>query len=148
MLKLNQEDFATGITTYYEGNPTRHSPQTSPYLSIDLNFPDTPSYQVLALVDTGSPWVVLNTELNDKLGLRVNSSNTRTLSTRVGMMTGSIERHTIKLPAEEGCTLEVDASLFVCNEWTFDNVLGYLGFLQRIRFAFDPNLRKFYFGPC
>ena len=146
MLKLSQEDFATGITTYHEQKPTPNSLQTSPYLSIDLNIPDAPSYQVLALVDTGCPWVVLNSEINDQLGFRVHSSDPKTMSTRHGPMTGCIERHTITLPAEEGFTLEVDATLFVCNEWKFGNVLGYNGFLQRIRFAFDPKFSKFYFG--
>ena len=143
MLKLNREDFATGITTYYEEGPTRNSPQSSPYLNI--SFPGTLPNPVLALVDTGSPWVVLNSELNDQLGLSAQSTEYK-LHTRFGLMTGSIERQAITLLAEEGTTLVVDATLFVCNEWTYTNILGYIGFLQRIRFAFDPELRRFYFG--
>ena len=143
MLKLNHEDFATGITTYYEQEPTRNSPQTSTYLKIVL--PGALPISVFALVDTGSPWVILNSEINEQLGFHAQSTDIK-LKTRLGTMTGCIERHSITLPAEKGSALEVDATLFVCNEWKFGNILGYNGFLQRIRFAFDPKFRKFYFG--
>ena len=62
-------------------------------------------------------------------------------------MVGSLERFPITLPAEEGDALEIDATLFVCEDWHRGNFLGYNGFLERIRFALDPKLAKFYFGP-
>ena len=89
MLKLNCEDFATEITTYYEQGPTPRPPQISPYLNIVPS--GAPQFRVLALVDTGSPWVILNSELNDQLGLHVQSEDIK-LSTRLGLMTGCTER--------------------------------------------------------
>ena len=90
--------------------------------------------------------MVLNAELNEQLGLFETSSPVK-LHTASGLMTGSLTRHPITLAAQDGEDLEIDATLFVCKDWRRENFLGYAGFLQRMRFAVDPWLNKFYFGP-
>jgi hypothetical protein len=63
---------------------------------------------------------------------------------------GSLIRLNITLVAELGENLTVDATTFVPDsEAVWDNFpcfIGLSGFLERIRFAIDPNTDTFYFG--
>lgn len=56
----------------------------------------------------------------------------------------------IGLEAEKGESLTVDATVFVPKledqEWRHPNFIGLSGFLERIRFAIDPDNNYFYFG--
>lgn len=107
----------------------------------------------LALLDTGAEWSVLGGEtakiLEDDLSLPTESF---TMSTRLGRISGSLYRINISLVAEEnsGYDLTVESSIFVSNEWEGPIVLGYRGFLERIRFALEPGVvsgeQRFYFG--
>ncbi len=143
MLKLNDEEFACGVATYYEDDPSGHSRQTS--INVRFSLPNFESIFFFAKIDPATPWVVLNSDINELLGLRAESTDT-TLQTALGNMRGCLERYPITLIAEHGKALQIDATLFVCNEWTRGNFLGYSGFLERIRFAVDPHCQKFYFG--
>ena len=143
MLTLNDEEFASGVATYFEEDPSLTSTQTSIHVSIVLE--GDVSIQVFARLDPATPWVVLNSELNEQIGLRATSAKVE-LHTVAGLMKGSLERFPITLQAEQGDPLEIEATLFVCDEWQRENFLGYSGFIERIRFAVDPASRKFYFG--
>lgn len=63
---------------------------------------------------------------------------------------GFIVRLNIKLKAEYGADLDVDSTVFVPEVeeyWgNFPSFIGLNGFLERIRFAIDPNTDTFYFG--
>jgi hypothetical protein len=52
----------------------------------------------------------------------------------------------ITIPADEGKSLDVEATAFVSPDWPWPNFIGYQGLLQRIRFAVDPETNLFYFG--
>lgn len=143
MLMLNDQEFASSSATYFEEDPSLESTQNSIHVSILLN--GDVSIPVFARVDPATPWVVLNSELNKQLGLCAASSEIE-LQTAAGLMKGSLERYPIILQAEQGYPLEIDATLFVCDNWQRENFLGYSGFIERIRFAVDPLSRKFYFG--
>jgi hypothetical protein len=107
----------------------------------------------LALLDTGAEWSVIGGEtakiLEDELASPTESF---TMSTRIGRIFGSLYRTNISLLAEEnrGYDLTVESSVFVSKEWEGPIVLGYRGFLERIRFALDPGVvpgeQMFYFG--
>jgi len=107
----------------------------------------------LALLDTGAEWSVIGGEtakiLEDELNFPTESF---TMSTRLGRISGSLYRIIIRLLAEEnfGYDLTVESSVFVSREWEGPIVLGYRGFLERIRFALDPGVAPgeqiFYFG--
>jgi len=101
---------------------------------------------VYALVDTGTPYCIFDTEIVDALGLVVDDSESLTLRTPYGSFQGTIQRLTIRLVAEEGDSVDVDSSVFVTGDWTYGNFLGYSGFLERLRFAIDPGTNAFYFG--
>lgn len=143
MLLLNDEEFTSGSATYFEEDPFLKSRQTSIHVSIVLN--GEVSIPVFARLDPATPWVVLNSEVNKQIGLRAASTEIE-LQTTAGLMKGSLERFPITLQAEQGEALEIDATLFVCDDWQRENFLGYSGFIERIRFAVDPSSRKFYFG--
>jgi hypothetical protein len=69
------------------------------------------------------------------------------LKTAYGSFSGTIQRTILRLVAEQGDSLDIDASVFVTDDWTYGNFLGYSGLLERIRFAIDPQTNSFYFGP-
>ena len=143
MLKLNEDLFAPNAATYYEDDPSLESNQTSIHIQIILQ--GAVDISTFARLDPATPWVVLNAELNEQLGLGANGPNVE-MRTAAGPMAGTLERYPIVLAAQDGQSLEIDATLFVCDEWQRGNFLGYTGFLERIRFAVDPSSRLFYFG--
>ncbi|MDE0697431.1 MAG: hypothetical protein OXH76_16540 [Boseongicola sp.] len=135
--------FAPSAASYYEEDPSRESGQTSIHVQIIIN--GAMRIATLARLDPATPWVVLNAELTEALGLGAQGPDAR-LRTAAGFMTGTLERYPIVLAAEEGQSLQIDATIFVCSEWERGNFLGYSGLLERIRFAVDPVSRLFYFG--
>ena len=144
MLKLGENWFTSGLATYYEDDPSLDSEQTSVHVNIVVE--GKTKISTSARLDPATPWVVLNAELNELIGFRTKRPNVE-LHTVSGLMKGSLERFPITLAAEHGKPLEIDATLFVCDDWNRGNFLGYSGFLQRFRFAVDPLLRQFHFGP-
>ena len=70
----------------------------------------------------------------------------KVISTRVGPVKGHLVRVPIALAADEGESVELDATVFVSSAWTHGTFLGYLGFLERLRFALDPQDYSFFFG--
>ena len=68
------------------------------------------------------------------------------LSNRSRTIHGKLIRTPLTILADEGDSLEVDATVFISSEWQHGNFLGYAGLLERIRFAVDPQTNGFYFG--
>ena|SRR5215471_2332109 len=69
----------------------------------------------------------------------------------VGPLWGPSSNHPLRgwymIFAEQGESLNIEASVFVAADWYLGNFLGYTGFLERLRFAVDPGTNTFYFGP-
>ncbi len=59
---------------------------------------------------------------------------------------GALYRVPVKLLADEGEPLQMEATVFLSPDWQGPNFIGYEGLLQRIRFAVDPQANQFYFG--
>ena len=108
----------------------------------------------LALLDTGAEWSVIGgdiaAEIRDEIGQPIESSRMRT---HLGSIDGSLHHVNITLLAGEedsGDDLTVETTSFVSEEWEGPVVLGYRGFLERIRFALNPGVvpgeQIFYFG--
>jgi hypothetical protein len=107
----------------------------------------------LALLDTGAEWSVIGGETAKILENEIDfPTESFTMSTRLGKISGSLHRLNITLLAERnsGNDLTIESSVFVSEEWDGPIVLGYRGFLERIRFALDPGAisgeQIFYFG--
>ena len=112
-----------------------------PCLVADL--PDTE----IALLDTGAEWCVLPPAVAQSLGaLEPGDAPLLRLSTRLGTVTGHLERIPVRFPAEVGASLTVDATWFISPDWPGPLVVGWKGCLERLRFALDPGEETFYFG--
>jgi len=146
MLTLNAIPFTTGRATYRDFDPENASRKQGFYVRVA--FPGSARGGVYALVDTGTPYCIFNTAQVETLGLSFNTGERIALRTAYGPFEGTVQRVTIQLIAEEGESLNIDASVFVAQDWHLGNFLGYTGFLERFRFAIDPGTNAFYFGPC
>lgn len=105
------------------------------------------SEPVLAVVDTAASWCIFEGEVGASVAQGLTRIPGRAiLSTRLGVLQGTLYRGQVTLPADEGESLDLDATVFVCSDWPGPNFLGYQGLLQRIRFAVDPESNTFYFG--
>jgi len=105
----------------------------------------------LALLDTGAEWSVIGGKVLEFTDNQFDlSDESFYMSTRLGRISGSLYRINISLLAETGYDIAVESTVFISQEWDGPIVLGYRGFLERIRFAFDPgNVPEeqiFYFG--
>jgi len=145
MLTLNGLPFTTGHATYRDLDPDNARRQHAIYVQVVL--PIAAGMSAYALVDTGTPYCIFETEIIEALGLSAVSGESMTLNTAYGSFQGTIQRLTIRLAAEQGDSLDIDASVFVTDGWGYGNFVGYSGFLERFRFAFDPATNAFYFGP-
>ncbi len=146
MLKLGQADFTCGRASFLDSLREFPEPTAKIFLKICLEGRIDNSFY--AQVDTGSAWSVLDPILAKDFGL-LNLEGPRTqMSTRFGLLKGTLVRSDITFLAEEGTHLETTASFFISPDWppgrTF---LGYSGLLDSIRFALDPQRNHFYFGP-
>jgi hypothetical protein len=99
------------------------------------------------MVDTAAPWCIFKPGIEEFLRrsfYRV--SDEISLSTRLGVFTGSLYRGPLRFPVLEGEPIDVEATVFLSPDWPGGNFLGYEGLLQHIRFAVDPQSNLFYFG--
>ena len=98
------------------------------------------------MVDTAALWCFLEGALASVFENRDAILVPRqVLSSRLGVHTGDLCRTSVTLLADEGESLTVEATVFLCPDWSGPNVIGYNGLLERIRFAVDPSFNKFYF---
>lgn len=101
---------------------------------------------LVAQLDTGAAWSVLDAEVADALSLLNGNGFPTPLTARGGVFHGRLERIRIDLVADEGESFGLDATVWVSPQWRQGNFLGYEGFLSRLRFAIDPSDNFFYFG--
>ena len=145
MLMLNTMPFTTGQATYRDFHPEDPSRKRGLYVRVVL--PDSSDTSLYALIDTGTPYCIEDTVVVENLGLSFDAGETILLRTAYGLFEGTVQRMSIRLLAEQGESLNIDASVFVTADWHLGNFLGYTGFLERFRFAVDSGTHTFYFGP-
>ena len=134
-------EFSTGMSSYLDADP-RHPSETS-RIHVKVEFDGE---SVLALLDTGAAWSVLNAELAQELGLFERDGESMTISSRAGKIKGKLVRARTTLVADEGESIEFYSTVFVSGDWPEGNFIGYSGLLERIRFAIDPGSNSFVFG--
>jgi len=133
--------FAAGRSQYRDEDSSH--PAEGARILVRLEFDDV---SVLALLDTGAVWSVVEAELADELGLFGKDGESVTMSSRIGKFEGKLVRVRATLVAEDGDSVELDSTVFVSREWHRGNFIGYSGLLERIRFAIDPESNSFFFG--
>lgn len=144
MLALDGELFTTGRSEFFDN--WRELPERTSKIILKIRLQ---GYETFALLDSGAAWSVLDAETAEAIGVDDSDGDPAELSTRRGTIPGKLVSAPVVLLAEEGEDLEVNATFFVSAEWPPGRVfLGYSGFLERIRFALDPQANHFYFGPA
>lgn len=104
---------------------------------------------MLAELDTGSPYSILNPEVAESAGIEVGTGEAYSLMTANGRREGRLVRHELVLLADEGESLRLETTIFVPTESIANHpFLGYCGFLEAIRIGLDPQHNDFYFGPA
>ena len=102
----------------------------------------------MALLDTGAEWSVLDREIAESIGLTGADGLAITLRHKNGNSSGRLVKANVRLVADEGVDLVVEATVFVPDEnndvgGTF---VGYTAFLEQVKFGLDPQNNQIYFG--
>ena len=142
MLSEEGQPFTTGLCKYYDGIEADESGDSKLFIAVKLGTLETP---ILAMVDTGAPFCIFEPEILAELGYSFEVDRAIRLSTRRGPKLGSPDRIPITFIANEGKSLEVESTVFVTVDWK-GNFIGFMGCLQRLRFAIDPSANSFHFG--
>jgi hypothetical protein len=152
MLSFAGEPFTRGRSRFLDRVPEFR--ESTAKVFVRIRFPDLarlsereepPAW--FAQVDTGSAWPVLNCDVARGLGVLDGDGDPAAMSTRLGRFAGRLERLRVSLLADEGESVEFEATFFVSRDWLGPTFLGYSGFLDRIRTAIDPSSNSFFFGP-
>lgn len=143
MLVLKGESFTCGQSRFFDQHPRFLEPTAKIFVNIE--FPGL-TRRFLAQIDTGAAYSMLETQIAEELDLFVQEGHTARIGTRIGIFHGRLVRTPLTLVADEGISLDVDATFFISREWKGATFLGYVGLLDRIRIALDPPANLFYFG--
>ena len=145
MLKsLDGAQFACGRSRFFDDDQTAKEGAAKIFVKIE---PANLGFPILAQLDTGAAWSILKPDVADAIALTAADGQPEKLNTRFGTIEGQLKRTTIAILADDGESIEVEATVFVPSEWSAGNFLGYGGLLERVRFAVDPQQNYFYFGP-
>jgi len=142
LLQVDGKVFARGRSRFLDSDG---GDEPTPKIFVKV-LPGNALVPLLAQLDTGAAWSVLDGEIAEALGFLEQAGPTATLSTRSGTVRGKLIRSSLTIVADEGESCEVDATLFVSRDWAHGNFVGYSGFLERLRFAVDPGTNDFFFG--
>ena len=98
------------------------------------------------MIDTGAAWSILRPEIAGLLNFPIDQKDDIILDTRFGRLKGTLQKIGMKLPAECGESLDMEATFWISDEWPGPNVIGWNGLLNHLRFGIDPYLYQFHFG--
>jgi len=144
-LKLGEADFTQGRSTFRDHADEPMEPTAKVYVPVRIGASES---TVLAQLDTGAAWSVLDPVVARSLGLLNAGGLLTRLETRFGTQEGRLVRVPIQFVADHGTALHTEGTFFISPDWppgrTF---LGYSGLLDAMRFAIDPQANHFYFGP-
>src|SRR2546425_7678820 len=141
MLKLDGVDFTTGRAKFSDTAPW--SRESMPKIYVKFT-PQDLGIILFAALDTGAPWSMLDAEVAETLNLLNGDGQATTVTTWQGNIRGRLERINLRLHADEGNSLDFEATVLVSPNWR-GNFLGYGGLLQHIRFGVDATHSFFYF---
>jgi len=144
MLVLGGERFTSGRSKFLDNHPRFQEPTAK--IFVKIAFPGLDDGAVLAQLDTGAAYSMLEPAISEALGLFDREGKTTRISTRLGTLSGRLIRIPLILAADEGISLDVEGTFFVSREWRGITFLGYVGLLDRLRIALDSPSNLFYFG--
>lgn len=144
MLKLGEVSFTQGRSIFLDQQKEMPEPTAKIYVPLlvgDLGL------VVYAQLDTGAAWSILDLAIARSLGLLDIDAPVTSVDTRFGKIEGHLVRIHFQFLADDGEPFETEGTFFVSPDWPGRTFLGYSGLLDSIRFALDPRLNYFYFGP-
>jgi hypothetical protein len=102
------------------------------------------------LLDTGAAWSVVDRSSVDPASLTASGLRLAIVS-RFGVHDGELCAVDVTIPASHGAPARIAATFLVVDGWPGPDVLGFHGFLERLRFAVEPAESAdgdswFYFG--
>ena len=147
MLTLEGEPFSVGRARYFDAPLSSPVRSSRIYVKIEIEGDDDPVVP-LALLDTGAQWSVLEREIAESVGLTSADGQPMTLEHKNGKSHGKLVKANVRLLADEGQDLVVEATVFVPDEnhdvgGTF---LGYTALLEQVKLGLDPQNNQIYFG--
>jgi hypothetical protein len=143
LLRQDGSEFTTGRSTYAEQPPDFQERTAKIFVKIGLAPLAGP---ILAQLDTGAGWSMLDAEVAEAMSLFDAEGEPAAVMTRKGRFQGKLARVSLEMVADEGDALNLEATVWVCREWSEGTFLGYSGLLDHLRFAIDPSDNSFYFG--
>ena len=135
--------FSSGRSKFLDQHPAFVESTAKVFVKVELGGLDT---TWLAQVDTGAAYSVLEAGAARALGLFGVQGYSMRLSTRSGDLRGQLIRIPLTLIADEGESLDLEATFFVSQDWHGGTFLGYTGLLDKLRIALDSPANQFYFG--
>lgn len=146
MQKLTLQDFACGRSKFLDFLITAKEPTPKIFVRICLEGQYHSS--LYAQVDTGAAWSVLDPDIAAAFGLLHHPGEPAILSSRLGILKGTKVRVPVRFLADDGEPIDIEGTFFVSPDLPRGRTfLGYSGLLEFIRFALDPQVNYFYFGP-
>ena len=144
---IDGRSFTTGVCSYWDQLSQEGAETPRIIISIEIE-----GLQTHAVVDTGGVYLVCDPEMSDLLDLNPGTGLVVTLNIRGSNYQGHLQRITVKMPAEEGESLDLEVTAFIPRlahgqEWQLPSFLGLHCCLERLRFAVDPVTNSFHFGP-
>ena len=145
LLLSDNSTWSTGIAEYfsdfeYDG--------FSLLVAIQFSFgKDNPP--ALGLLDTASTWVVFSKKIIEDFNIQIDEDfaiKEKINTPRFGLIDGYLHRLPLKIIAETGKSLFIDATCFISDQWQGPPVIGWKGCLERIKFALDSSIDRFYFS--
>ena len=145
LLRPDSRPFTTGSAAYYDsGTPDQVLAEPRIHIRVELGDSDI---EFLALVDSAAPWCILESRLVEAAQDQLEElPRDVAISTRLGRFEGRLYLGELKLLPDDGEELFVATTFFLSPEWPGGNFVGYVGFLDRFRFAVDPPENRFFFG--
>jgi hypothetical protein len=131
----------TGRAVYQPDSPVEGH---SLLVAVECRIGELPN-SVLALLDTASEWCVLPAAIAEELGCSAEPQDL-VYHTRLGQLPGRWHRIPVLFLADQGVTLEVEATWLALSNWSGPAVIGWKGCLERMRFALDPRENSFCFA--
>ena len=145
MLTLQGDRFTSGRAKFSDSSPFRSEPTAKIYVKVQ--FGDLQYFQI-AQLDTGAAWSILAPDVAQAIRIPMGAGDPATFLTPFGIKDGHLARVPLKIIADEGEPLDTEGTFFITENWPEGlNFLGYSGLLDSIRFALDPQVNHFYFGP-
>lgn len=151
-LPLGSSEFAQGAIRYSDAYPGDTNARI--VIPISCGYAPYLTPPIQAILDTGAPWCVFDPQITEMLEIDYAAGIECRLWIRGLLYHGWLCNLPVKLEAEDdyGTGITLEATVFIPrlnpgqDSWPHPNFLGLGGFLERIRFAVDPENNLFYFG--